>query len=60
MALNGNVYRVRVKTQPFTLKLNDIVQITFARYDLTAGKKFSVISLSEDAAINEVELELWG
>ena len=55
-----DVYRVRVKTQPFTLKLNDIVQITFARYDLTAGKKFSVISLSEDAAINEVELELWG
>ena len=63
LALYGtqrDVYRVRVKTQPFTLKLNDIVEITFARYDLTAGKKFSVISVSEDAAINEVELELWG
>lgn len=55
-----DVYRVRVKTQPFTLKLNNIVEITFSRYDLGAGKKFRVISLAEDAAINEVELELWG
>lgn len=63
LALYGtqrDVYRVRVKTQPFTLKLNDIVEITFSRYDLGPGKKFRVISLSEDAAINEVELELWG
>lgn len=55
-----DVYRVRVKTQPFTLKLNDIVKITFSRYSLDSGKDFRVISLSEDAAINEVELELWG
>lgn len=55
-----NIYRIRCKAQPFTIKLNDVVKITFARYDLTAGKLFRVISLFEDAAINEVELELWG
>ena len=55
-----NIYRVRVKTQPYTLKLNDLVEITFPRYDLSSGKLFRVISLFEDAAINEVELELWG
>jgi hypothetical protein len=55
-----DIYRIRVKTQPFTLKLNDVVKITFPRYDLTGGKLFRVISLFEDAAVNEVELELWG
>lgn len=55
-----DIYRIRCKAQPFTIKLNDVVKVTFARYDLTAGKLFRVISLFEDAAINEVELELWG
>ena len=53
-------YKVKLKTQPFTLELNDTVQITFARYNLTSGKKFRVISLIEDAANNEIDLELWG
>jgi len=54
------VYRIVVKTQPYTLQLNDVVQITFDRYNLTTGKNFRVISITEDAATNEVELELWG
>jgi hypothetical protein len=54
------VYRILVKTQPYTLKLNDVVQISFDRYNLTNGKNFRVISITEDAATNEVELELWG
>jgi hypothetical protein len=53
-------YTIRVKTQPYTLKLNDIVQIAFDRYNLTSGKKFRVITITEDAVSNEVELELWG
>jgi hypothetical protein len=51
---------VKLKTQPFTLELNDTVEITFARYNLTSGKKFRVIGLIEDAANNEIDLELWG
>ena len=53
-------YRIMVKTQPYTLKLNDVVKITFNRYNLGSGKLFRVISIIEDAANNEVELELWG
>jgi len=53
-------YRILVKTQPYTLKLNDVVKITFNRYNLSSGKLFRVISIVEDAANNEVELELWG
>jgi len=55
-----DVYRIRCKAQPFTLKLGDIVKITFSRYSLDSGKLFAVVSLFEDAAVNEVELELWG
>jgi len=53
-------FRILVKTQPYTLKLNDVVKITFNRYNLNSGKLFRVISINEDAANNEVELELWG
>tara|TARA_Y100000593_G_scaffold72636_1_gene133414 strand:+ start:6375 stop:7868 length:1494 start_codon:yes stop_codon:yes gene_type:complete len=53
-------YKVKLKTQPFTLELNDTVQLTFARYNLTSGKKFRVIGIDEDASQNEIELELWG
>ena len=53
-------YKVKLKTQPFTLELNDTVEITFARYNLAGGKKFRVIGLIEDAANNEIDLELWG
>ena len=53
-------YRILVKTEPYTLKLNDVVKITFNRYNLGRGKLFRVISIVEDAANNEVELELWG
>lgn len=63
LALYGSqrdFYKIRVKTQPYTLKLNDVVQIAFDRYNLTSGKKFRVITITEDAASNEVELELWG
>lgn len=55
-----DVYKILVKTQPYTLKLNDVVKITFNRYNLSSGKLFRVISIVEDAANNEVELELWG
>jgi len=55
-----DIYMIKVKTQPYTLKLNDVVKITFNRYNLTSGKLFRVITIVEDAAVNEVELELWG
>ena len=55
-----DLFRVRVKTQPFALELADAVRLTYPRFGLEAGKDFRVIGLVEDAAINEVELTLWG
>lgn len=63
LALYGtqrDIYRIRCKAQPYTVRLNDIVNVTFPRYDLSSGKKFLVIGMFENAAINEVTLELWG
>ena len=55
-----DLFRVRVKTQPFALELADTVRLTYPRFGLEAGKEFRVIGLVEDAASNEVELTLWG
>ncbi|NQV43529.1 MAG: hypothetical protein HQ501_01395, partial [Rhodospirillales bacterium] len=57
---NRDLFRVRVKTQPFALELADNVRITYPRFGLDAGKAFRIIGLVEDAASNEVELTLWG
>lgn len=55
-----DVYRVKLKTQPYSIKLNSVVNITFSRYNLTAGKLFRCVGMSEDATVNEVTLDLWG
>ncbi len=55
-----DLFRVRVKTQPFALELADTVRLIYPRFGLETGKDFRVIGLVEDAAINEVELTLWG
>lgn len=55
-----DVFRMRAKTQPFALELPDTVKITYPRFGLTSGKDLRVIGLVEDAAVNEVELTLWG
>ena len=55
-----DLFRVRVKTQPFALELANTVRLSYPRYGLDAGKDFRVVGLVEDAAINEIELTLWG
>ncbi len=55
-----DVYKVKLKIQPFARDLNDTVEVKFPRYSLDAGKKFRVVGLTENAARNEVDLELWG
>jgi hypothetical protein len=58
--IDRDLFRVRVKTQPFALELADSVRLSYPRFGLEAGKGLRVIGLVEDAAINEVELTLWG
>jgi hypothetical protein len=55
-----DLFRVRLKTQPFALELADPVRLVYPRFGLQAGKLFRIIGLVEDAALNQVELTLWG
>jgi hypothetical protein len=59
-SVDREIYRVRLKTLPFSVELGDVVRLELNRYNLDAGKNFRVISIVEDPSINEVEVELWG
>jgi hypothetical protein len=59
-AADREVYRVRLKTQPFLRELGETVQIAYPKYGLAAGKRFVILGMVEDAAVNEVTLTVWG
>lgn len=54
-----DLYRLRAKVQPFSVDLNDVVEITFDRFGLDAGVNGRVIEIEENAARNEVVLTVW-
>jgi len=55
-----DLFKIKVKTQPFMLELNDTIQIKLDRYGLDNGKNMRIVSLNEDALKNEVTMEVWG
>lgn len=59
-AVDRDVYRVRLKTQPFQRELGETVEVTYPKYGLSQGKRFVILGMVEDAAINEVTLTVWG
>ncbi len=58
--VDRDMFRARVKTQPFSLDLNDVVRLTYPRHGLSSGKAFRIVGLTENASVNEIELDLWG
>lgn len=55
-----DVYTVKVKTQPLSRRLGEIVTISYSRYGLSSGKQFVIVGLVEDYVSSTVEMELWG
>ncbi|NQW12220.1 MAG: hypothetical protein HQ481_20330 [Alphaproteobacteria bacterium] len=55
-----DAFQVRLKTQPFAIDLGNTITLTYPRYGLEAGRNLVVIGMVEDAAVNEVTLDLWG
>lgn len=55
-----DAFRLKLKTQPFALDLGRTVRIRYPRYGLAAGRNLLVVGMVEDAAVNEVTLDLWG
>lgn len=55
-----DVYTVKVKTQPLSRKLGEVIEITHSRYGLSGGKLFTIVGLVEDYVSSTVEMEVWG
>ncbi len=53
-------YEVGVVDSLFEFDLAQIVTLTHPRWDLTSGKKFIVVNISEIHELNETVLTLWG
>lgn len=59
-ATGRRMWRMRAKTQPFSLDLGDEIRLTLPRLGLNGGKDFVVVTMREDGLVNEVEMEVWG
>ena len=55
-----DLFRVRVKTRPYSLSLGNTIRISYPRHGLAAGRNLVLVGLSEDSAYDEAELTLWG
>lgn len=58
--VSRDVYTVKVKTQPLSRKLGEIIQLVHSRYGLSNGKLFTIVGLVEDYVSSTVEMEVWG
>jgi hypothetical protein len=54
------LYRFKVGIQPFALDLGDIVNLTYPRWDLSAGRNLRIVEMTENAADNTIELVGFG
>lgn len=53
-------YEVGVVDSMFQFSLAQVITLTYSRFDLTSGKKFIVVGVSEIYEMNETVLTLWG
>ena len=56
--VDRNIYVLRTPRALWRLRLGQTIRLTYPRWDLRGGKVGWVVSLKEDAARNEVEIEL--
>lgn len=54
------LYEISVKAAGYDLRLDDLVRVTYPRYDLTAGKTVRVVGINTDAQANTLVLEVLG
>lgn len=54
------VFRATVKRLGYRIDLQSIARLTWSRFGLDGGKKFTVVGIREDADKDETILRLWG
>lgn len=57
---NRAVYRVVVKTVLFSVEIGHKAHVTYDRWDLHAGKRFTVVDIEDDADRRETMLRVFG
>ncbi|UUX51810.1 hypothetical protein NUH88_08925 [Nisaea acidiphila] len=55
-----DLFRVRVKTRPYSLALGTTILLRYPRHGLDDGRNLVLVGLAEDSAYDEAELTLWG
>ncbi|WP_420403310.1 hypothetical protein [Nisaea sp.] len=55
-----DLFRIRVKTRPYSLALGTTIRISYPRHGLAGGRNLVLVGFSEDSAFDEAELTLWG
>lgn len=56
----AGIYRFTVGTLPFALDLDDVVNLTYPRWDLTLGRNLRVVEMTDNAQANTVEVVGYG
>lgn len=59
-ALGRTLYRLVVKTFLFEVEIGQTVRITYPRWNLSQGKNFVVVAVSDDTDSKETDIEVFG
>ncbi|HEV7337012.1 MAG TPA: hypothetical protein VGO06_13655 [Bosea sp. (in: a-proteobacteria)] len=54
------LYRISMKAQAFIHDIGDVIEVTYSRWDLGAGRLLRIVSISEDTDENTVEIVGFG
>ena len=54
------LYRITLDTQPFSLNVGEVVNVTFPRFDLTLGRNLRAVEINENAQTDSIEIVGYG
>lgn len=54
------IYRIRLKTQPYSRELGDVIALRYPRWDLGQGRLLAIVGADDDGERSEVEIEAIG
>lgn len=56
----AGIYRFTVGILPFAIDLDDVVNLTYPRWDLTVGRNLRVVEMTDNAQANTIEIVGYG
>lgn len=56
----GKYYSVAIRSTPFSLDINQEIQLVTPRFGMSSGKNFIITSMEEDSGSDTIKLEVYG